>query len=202
MIKFLFRLFRSQVYFKADAGKGSWATYFRSLTGKVWAAYASATLIVILAVTFIYYSRKSVNVEKSDDTFGLLGLLMEYGFMVFTIICLQGTSQSLTHLYKHSEKSEISSLRVNHLMFYLSGVSNEPKQNSTRIAFFVVIILAMILYNSYAAFLTSFLAVRETQLPFKSLSEMHRTTNFKVGPKTSEQFYGRHLCFVPKAAFN
>ena len=100
------------MYFKADAGKGSWATYFRSLTGKVWAAYASATLIVILAVTFIYYSRKSVNVEKSDenhvnDTFGLLGLLMEYGFMVFTIICLQGTIQSC-------EKSEISSLRVNH----------------------------------------------------------------------------------------
>ena len=189
------------MYFKADAGKGSWATYFRSLTGKVWAAYASATLIVILAVTFIYYSRKSVNVEKSeenhhvDDKFGLLGLLMEYGFMVFTIICLQGTIQSLTHLYKHSEKSEISSLRVNHLMFYLSGVSNEPKQNSTRIAFFVVIILAMILYNSYAAFLTSFLAVRETQLPFKSLSEMHRTTNFKVGPKTSEQLYKKNREF-------
>ena len=178
------------MYFKADAGKGSWATYFRSLTGKVWAAYASATLIVILAVTFIYYSRKSVNVEKSDenhvnDTFGLLGLLMEYGFMVFTIICLQGTIQSC-------EKSEISSLRVNHMMFYLSGVSNEPKQNSTRIAFFVVIILAMILYNSYAAFLTSFLAVRETQLPFKSLSEMYRTTNFKVGPKTSEQLYKKN----------
>ena len=95
-IKFLSRLLRSQVYFKADAGKGSWATYFRSLTGKVWAAYASATLIVILAVTFIYYSRKSVNMEKSegnhvDDKFGLLGLLIEHSFMVFTIICLQGT---------------------------------------------------------------------------------------------------------------
>ena len=65
-------------------------------------------------------------------------------------------------------------------MYYLSGVSNEPKQNSSRIAFFVVIILAMILYNSYAAFLTSFLAVREVELPFKSLEEMYHKTDFKV----------------------
>ena len=64
-------------------------------------------------------------------------------------------------------------------MYYL-GASNEPVRNSTRIAFLVVIILSMVLYNSYAAFLTSFLAVKKVELPFKSLEEMYYNTDFKV----------------------
>ena len=63
---------------------------------------------------------------------------------------------------------------------HILGASSEPNRNSTRIAFFVLIVLALVLYNSYAAFLTSFLAVREINLPFNSLEEMYKTTNFKV----------------------
>ena len=48
------------------------------------------------------------------------------------------------------------------------------------IALLVTVLMAMILYNSYAAFLTSCLAVREVQLPFRSLEEMYKTTEFKV----------------------
>ena len=38
----------------------------------------------------------------------------------------------------------------------------------------------MVLYNSYAAFLTSFLAVREVNLPFQTIEEMYHKTDFKV----------------------
>ena len=60
------------------------------------------------------------------------------------------------------------------------GTSDELRRNSTMIAVIVIVLMAMILYNSYAAFLTSFLAVREVQLPFHSLEEMNKATNFKV----------------------
>ena len=60
------------------------------------------------------------------------------------------------------------------------GASDEPRRNSAMIALLVTVLMAMILYNSYAAFLTSCLAVREVQLPFQSLEEMYKTTEFKV----------------------
>ena len=60
------------------------------------------------------------------------------------------------------------------------GVSNEPRRNSARLAFVVVLFLAIVLYNAYAAFLTSFLSIREVNLPFYNLEEMYKRTNFKV----------------------
>ena len=61
------------------------------------------------------------------------------------------------------------------------GAPNEPKRISTRIAFFMVFILGLVAYASYSAFLTSFLAVKQVQLPFARLSAMYRDTTYKFG---------------------
>ncbi len=52
---------------------------------------------------------------------------------------------------------------------------------SSRIAFLTIFGSALVIYASYGASLTSFLAISKVSLPFDSLSNLYYKTSFKMG---------------------
>ncbi len=58
--------------------------------------------------------------------------------------------------------------------------SHTPIRNHNRIAFFTVILAGGLIFYHWEAMLISYLAVRTTVLPFRSIEELYTKTNYKV----------------------
>ena len=70
-----------------------------------------------------------------------------------------------------------------HLEIYLFviGATEDPENTATRIAFLTTFVGGLLLYASYSASLTSFLAIVQVAYPFVDLSSLYYQSDYKIG---------------------
>ena len=61
------------------------------------------------------------------------------------------------------------------------NTSEDPEKTSTRIAFLTTFVGGLLLYSSYSASLTSFLAIVQVAYPFVDLHSLDYQSDFKIG---------------------
>ena len=61
------------------------------------------------------------------------------------------------------------------------GATEDPEKTSTRIAFLTTFVGGLLLYSSYSASLTSFLAIVQVAYPFVDLHSLYFQSDFKIG---------------------
>ena len=64
---------------------------------------------------------------------------------------------------------------------YFTGTTDDPKKISTTIAFLATFVGGFLIYASYSASLTSFLAIQQISYPFVDMASMYYRTDFKIG---------------------
>ena len=61
------------------------------------------------------------------------------------------------------------------------GATEDPEKTSTRIAFLTTFVGGLLLYSSYSASLTSFLAIVQVAYPFVDLHSLYYQSDFEIG---------------------
>ena len=64
---------------------------------------------------------------------------------------------------------------------YFTGTTDDPKKSSTTIVFLTTFVGGFLIYASYSASLTSFLAIQQISYPFVDMASMYYQTDFKIG---------------------
>ena len=64
---------------------------------------------------------------------------------------------------------------------YFLGSTEDPENTATRIAFLTTFVGGLLLYASYSASLTSFLAIVQVAYPFVDLSSLYYQSDYKIG---------------------
>ncbi len=91
----------------------------------------------------------------------------------FRTICQQGLSfYSMGIIFAQND--------FNHIMLCFSGSPDDPTPISVRIAFITIFLASLVVFASYGAILTSFLAVSKPKLPFHNLEEMFHSTDYQL----------------------
>ena len=89
-----------------------------------------------------------------------------------------------TTILKFKEDSERFTIGLSVLVivhgFLGQGAPYEPQSYSSRIVFLVTFVCGLILYTGYSACLTSFLAVKTMDLPFKDFQTFYDKTDFSI----------------------
>ena len=68
-----------------------------------------------------------------------------------------------------------------HCLIIILGATEDPEKTSTRIAFLTTFVGGLLLYSSYSASLTSFLAIVQVAYPFVDLHSLYYQSDFKIG---------------------
>ena len=68
-----------------------------------------------------------------------------------------------------------------HCLIIILGATEDPEKTSTRIAFLTTFVGGLLLYSSYSASLTSFLAIVQVAYPFVDLHSLYYQSEFKIG---------------------
>ena len=66
-------------------------------------------------------------------------------------------------------------------LYHLTGSTENPESTATRIAFLTTFVGGLLLYASYSASLTSFLAIVQVAYPFVDLSSLYYQSDYKIG---------------------
>ena len=61
------------------------------------------------------------------------------------------------------------------------GTEYEPRFSSTRLIFLLMMVSSVVVFENYAASYTAFLAVVKLAVPFTSVRDMYRSTDYKIG---------------------
>ena len=69
------------------------------------------------------------------------------------------------------------------LVFYSKGSETEPKYQSTRLLFLLMMVTSVVLFENFGASYTSFLSVVTPSVPFRTVEELYTNTEYKIGDK-------------------
>ena len=72
-------------------------------------------------------------------------------------------------------------MSVRRNVFLFIGATEDPENTATRIAFLTTFVGGLLLYASYSASLTSFLAIVQVAYPFVDLSSLYYQSDYKIG---------------------
>ena len=65
----------------------------------------------------------------------------------------------------------------------MKGAETEPRYESTRMLFLMMMLTSVVLFENFGASYTSFLSVVSQSKPFDSVEELYSKTEYKIGDK-------------------
>ncbi len=150
----------------------NWQAYWQPLTWKSWLVLALFIIFLPVAVATLFHQG------------------------IYSSTCYLTIQKTIHFTENETVKSEFT---LSKSYYFILGAmtiarawSHTPIRNYNRIAFFTVILAGGLIFYHWEAMLISYLAVRTTVLPFRSIEELYTKTNYKVSTTFSN--YG----FFPK----
>jgi hypothetical protein len=131
--------------------------------------------------------RNQLIINDPGKSNGLMTYILPFSsdmwLVIFVTIIICSVILAVTYLYAPDthgpfDISHIVMIILNGLL--LQGTPFEPNKISSRIAFYVVFMLGLILYAGYSACLTSFLAVKKITLPFNDIESLLYESDFNI----------------------